>query len=325
MCNESTVRAALLNASRLDFDGQLTFGSLESAVNLIRYEASGPDQVVERAHGCQILISKELPLRAEVVERLPEEVCLICEAGTGFDNIDREAAKKQNILVCNVPGYSTQSVAQLTMGLILALSTGMHRLIRSVEARDFADFQVRLRPSHSEVQGKILGVIGAGAIGRRVIRLARAFDMTVLVYNRSARRWADEEIKQVWLEELLAESHFVSLHCPLTDDTRHLIRTETICGMMRGAYLINTARGGLVDHEDLAKALESGQVAGAALDVQDPEPLPEKSILWSMENVILTPHIGWKAIEARQRLVEAVAGNIRAFLSGTPTNVVQLS
>lgn len=323
MHNEARKKAALLNLSRLDFDGRLTFESLEAVVDLIRYEVTDPDQVIERAHGCEILISKELPLRKCVIERLPQEVRLICEAGTGFNNIDIDAAAVKNITVCNVPGYSTRSVAQLTMSFILALSTGMHRLIRSVAARDFADFKDGLRPAHSEVHGKTLGVIGAGAIGKRVIRLARAFDMTILVYNRSAGTWADEEIKQVGLEELLAVSHFVSLHCPLADNTRHLIREETIRAMKRGAYLINTARGGLVNHEDLADAIESGQLAGAALDVQDPEPLPEDHVLWTTQNVILTAHIGWKAIEARKRLVEAVAGNIRAFLNGTPTNVVK--
>lgn len=322
MHNESKKKAALLNASRLDFDGRLTFKSLEAAVDVIRYEATNPDQVVERAHGCEILISKELPLRKGVIERLPHEVRLICEAGTGFDNIKLAAAKKKGILVCNVPGYSTPSVAQLTICLILALSTGMHRLIRSVAARDFADFQGGLRPLHWEAQGKTLGVIGAGAIGERVIRLARAFDMAVLVYNPSPRTWADRGISQVSLEELLAKSNFVSLHCPLADDTHHLIRSKTIRDIKQGAYLINTARGSLVNQEDLVEALESGQLAGAALDVQDPEPLPEDHVLWSMENVILTPHIGWKSIEARQRLVEKVAGNIRAFLNGTPTNVV---
>lgn len=323
MRSESKEKAALLNTDRLNFDGRLTFESLEALVDVTRYDATKPRQVIERARGCQILISKELPLPKDVIEQLPKEVRLICEAGTGVDNIDTDAAAEKNITVCKVPGYSTPSVAQLTMSFILALSTGMHRLIRSVEARDLADFQDRLRPLHWEVQEKTLGVIAAGAIGERVIRLARAFDMAVIVYNRSPRTWADKEIKQVSLEELLAKSNFVSLHCPLAENTQHLIRAETIRHMKRSPYLINTARGGLVNQDDLVEALESGRIAGAALDVQDPEPLPEDHVLWSMENVILTPHIGWKAIEARKRLVEKVTDNIRAFLSGAPTNVVK--
>ena len=313
----------MLNTDRLNFDGRLTFESLEALVDVKPYGDTKPEQVVKRASGCQILISKELPLRSGVIEQLPEEVRLICEAGTGVDNIDTDAAAEKNIAVCNVPGYSTPSVAQLTISFILALSTGMHRLIRSVEAGDLADFQDRLRPLHGEVQNKTLGVIAAGAIGERVIHLARAFDMAVIVYNRSPRTWADKEIKQVSLEELLAKSNFVSLHCPLADNTHHLIRAETISQMKRSPFLINTARGGLVNQDDLVKALKSGQIAGAALDVQEPEPLPKDDALWSMENVILTAHIGWKAIEARKRLVDKVTENIRAFLDGAPTNVVK--
>lgn len=322
MCNRSTVSAALLNARRLNFDGRLTFDSLEAAVNVIPYDATNSDQVVKRAHGCKIIISKELSLPKGVIERLPDEVRLICEAGTGVDNIALSATEKKNITVCNVPDYSTSSVAQLTMSFILALSTGMNRLIRNVTVRDLADFQAQLRYLHSDVEGKTLGVIGAGAIGERVIRLARAFDMAVRVYSPSPRSWSDKEIQQVELEEVLEASHFVSLHRPYKNDTVPLIRAETIGQMKQRPYLVNTARGRLVNHEDLAEALESGQLAGAALDVQYPEPLPEDHVLWSMENVILTPHIGWKSIEARKRLVEKVAENIKGFLSGPPINVV---
>ncbi len=315
-------KAALLNTERLDFDGRLTFDALESVVHLIRYEATEPDQVAERARGCRILITKELPLRAQMIAHLPAEVRLICEAGTGFDNIDLDAARERNIAVCNVPGYSTHAVAQLTFCFILALSTGVSNLIRNVAAGDLEDFYDGLRPRSSEVLGKTVGVIGAGAIGGRVIQLARAFEMNVLVHKRTPASWDDDGINQVSLAELLAKSHFVTLHCPLNKSTHHIIRTETLRGMKKGAYLINTARGGLVHQEDLAAAVASGWIAGAALDVQDPEPLPRDSALWSMPESILTPHIGWKALEARQRLIAAVAANIRAFLDGAPINVV---
>lgn len=318
-------RAALLNADRLDFDGRLSFADLEQVVELIRHQATEPEQVIERASGCRVLISKEMPLPAEVIAGLPEEVRLICEAGTGYDNVDLAAAQRRGIAVCNVPGYSTDAVAQLTICFVLMLSTGVDRLIRSVETGDQGDFRDRLRPLHSEVRGKTLGVIGAGTIGRRVIRLARAFGMKVLVYSRSQRRWEDPEIVQVELKRLLAGSDFVSLHCPLSDDTRHLIRAETLDAMKPGACLVNTARGGLVEPRDLAEALDSGRLAAAALDVQDPEPLPEDSVLWSMDSVILTPHIGWKAIEARQRLIAAVAENVKAFLDGAPIHLVRPS
>ncbi|MCZ6653620.1 MAG: NAD(P)-dependent oxidoreductase [Planctomycetota bacterium] len=316
----------MLNPGTLNFDGRLSFESLQAAVavHVLPNDVIDSERV-KRAQGCEILISKELPFPKGVIEGLPDEVRLICEAGTGVDNIDVGAAKKKNIIVCNVPDYSTSSVAQLTMSFILALSTGMQRLIRNVAVRDLADFQAQLRYLHSEVEGKTLGVIGAGAIGERVIRFARAFDMTVRVYNPSPRSWPDKKIKQVEFEEVLEASHFVSLHRPYENDSAPLIRTETIGHMKQRPYLVNTARGRLVNHEDLAEALKSGQLAGAALDVQHPEPLPEDHELWSMANVILTPHIGWKSIEARKRLVKKLGENIKAFLSGTPINVVKPS
>lgn len=315
-------RAALLNTGRLDFDGRLTFDALEEVAELVRYGSTEPEQVVERARGCQVLITKEMPMRAPVIARLPAEVGLICEAGTGYDNVDLDAARQRGITVCNVPGYSTHAVAQLTLCFILALSTGVYKLIRSVAAGDLEDFHDGLRPRSSEVLGKTLGVVGAGAIGGRVIRLARAFEMKVLVHKPSPGTWDDDGIGQVDLAELLAESHFVTLHCPYNEDTHHIIRAETLRGMKKAAYLINTARGRLVHQGDLAAAIASGRVAGAALDVQDPEPPPPDDVLWSMPDRIVTPHIGWKALEARQRLIAGVARNVRTFLDGAPVNVV---
>jgi glycerate dehydrogenase len=315
------MKAVLFNAERLNFDGRLSFQPIEAVVDLVCYDCTDPDQAIARAAGCEILITKELYLHG-LVEQLPSEVRLICEAGTGYNNIDLEAASKRNILVCNVPHYSTHAVAHVTVMFVLAMSTGLPRLIRDVEKGDRTDWA---RPSHFEASGKTLGVIGAGAIGGEVIRLARAMGMAVRVYSRSKRTWPDGGIRQVTLPELLAESHFVSLHVPLTDETRRLICTETLAQMRRGAYLINTGRGDLVEHHHLADALASGQLAGAALDVQDPEPLPDGHVLWSMDNVILTPHLGWKALESRHRLVVTVAENIRAFRENAPINAVNRS
>lgn len=203
---------------------------------------------------------------------------------------------------------------------ILALNTGLPRLIRDVEKRDLIDWA---HPSHYETCGKTLGVIGAGAIGQEVIRLARALGMTVRVTSKSPHTWADKEIQQVDLPELLAQSHFVSLHVPLNDDTTKLIGAKNLALMRPGAYLINTSRGGLVDHVELADVLESGRLSGAALDVQEPEPLGNDHVLWTKENVILTPHLGWKALESRRRLIDTVAANIQAFVKNEPINVVK--
>ncbi|MBN4056927.1 D-2-hydroxyacid dehydrogenase [bacterium AH-315-J21] len=294
------MRAALLNSNRLNFDGNLSYSPIEAVVELVYFETTEAEEIAEHSRGCEILISKEHKLDDAAIERLPDEVRLICEAGTGVDNISFEAAAKRNIEVCNVADYSTSHVAQLAINFLLTMSSGWHRGPGSSSGI-------------SEVRGKILGVIGAGAIGEEVIRLARSHRMSVLVYNPSVRSWDDECVQQVELKKLLEESDFITLHCPLKGGTRHMIRAETICNMKQGAYLINTARGGLIDHGDLADALRSGRLAGVALDVQEPEPLPEDNSLRSMVNVILTNHIGWKSIESRNRLIAAVAEHIREY------------
>lgn len=331
MPKHATAKACFLNASRVDFDRRVRFDPIEGIVDLVRADVAHADRIVELAQSAEILISKETPLHAAVIDRLPSNVHLICEAGTGFDNIDLRSTGARGITVCNVPAYSTVSVAQLTIGLMIALSTGMHRLLRSVAFSDLTDFQHYVRPMHMELQGKTLGVIGAGTIGQEVIRLARALGMLVSAFNPSPRHWLDKGITQRGLQDVFAESDFISLHCPYIEasenstkmPTRHLINAETIACMKRRPFLINAARGGLVNHDDLVRALVSGKISGAALDVQDPEPLPPGHALWSMENVIITPHIGWKSLEARRRLVQELARNISAFLNGTPINVVR--
>ena len=313
------MRAVLLNGGRINFDGNLSFGSIMNVVNdLIEYEETEPDQVLDRVGSCDILITKEILLTKGTINSLPKTVTLICEAGTGVDNINLEAAEARSISVCNVPNYSTTHVGQLTLNFILLLSSGMYGLAQGKgELGNWKQTRI------SEVNGKSLGVIGAGAIGMEVIRLARAFEMNIHVYSRSTRHWEDQNIRQASLGEVLSSSDFLSLHCPLNKVTRHLIRSETISMMKRGSYIINTARGGLIDHDDLARAIQSGHIAGAALDVQEPEPLPSSSILRAMGNVVLTNHIGWKAIEARQRLITTVAKNIQEYgRTGIPMNRV---
>ena len=174
---------------------------------------------------------------------------------------------------------------------------------------------------HREVNGKTLGIVGAGHIGREVIRVAQAMDMKILASSRRQRE--DEDgIHFVSLEELLRESDYVSLHCPLTEGTRHMIDGEKLAMMKPTAFLINTARGALIDEKALIAALKNGVIAGAGLDVQEEEPPREDSPLYTMDNVILTPHMGWRGLETRQRLLDLTAENIRAYMDGTPKNVI---
>jgi glycerate dehydrogenase len=175
---------------------------------------------------------------------------------------------------------------------------------------------------HFEVQDKILGVIGAGAIGRQVIKIAEALRMRVVVYSRSQKSLGNSNARFVSFEELLRESDFVSIHSPLTAETRHMINKETLSLMKHSSFIINTSRGAIINENDLIEALNRGVIAGAALDVQDPEPPQLDNPLFLMGNVILTPHIGWKCFESRQRLIKLLAQNIKAFIEGNPTNVV---
>ena len=183
------------------------------------------------------------------------------------------------------------------------------------------NFTGNLQVPHVEVNGKTLGIIGAGHIGRKVMQIAQALDMSILVYTRTPRE--DEKgIRYVSLEELLKNSDYISMHCPLTESTKHMINRETLSLMKPSAFVINTSRGALIDEAALIEALENGTIAGAGLDVQEIEPPEENSPLYTMDNVLLTPHMGWKGLETRQRLVSILADNIKQFMEGNPINVV---
>jgi len=259
------------------------------------------------------------------VAALPDSVRLIVEAGTGFNNVDVHAAAARGITVCNVPGYSSDAVAQLVLTFVLSMSVGLGQQQRALAAGDRAAFDEDMvglgRIPMEELGGKVMGLVGGtGAIGQRVAALARALGMRVLVWSRSAESCDDWEA--VGLDALLAASDFVSLHCPLTEETRGLIDAAALAKMKPTARLINTARGALVVEDALVDAIKGGRLAGAALDVQFPEPPAPDSPLYTMHQVLLTPHIGWKRIQTRQRLVDAVAATVDAYLRGNPISVV---
>ena len=246
---------------------------------------------------------------------------MICEAGTGYNNIDLGAARKKGITVCNIPAYSTERVAHTAIMMMLNLSSTMQVQMKMLARGNHDNFTKNLQVSHVEVNGKTLGVIGAGHIGRKVMQIAQALDMNILVHSRTPRE--DEKgIRYVSLEELLKNSDYVSMHCPLTESTKHMINKETLSLMKPSAFIINTSRGALIDEAALIEALKNGTIAGAGLDVQETEPPEENSPLYTMDNVLLTPHMGWKGLETRQRLVSILADNIKKFTEGNPINVV---
>jgi glycerate dehydrogenase len=312
----------LLNAAKLDFDNKLDFSPLTAVTHVTEYPDSTPEQILARVINQNIIITKELPLNKDILAKFPDSVLLICEAGTGYNNIDIAAAKEKNIAVCNVPSYSTDAVAQLVITFILNFSSSLIQQQIMLQKKNFANFTKFLQVPHFELNGKVLGVIGTGAIGNQVIRIAQTLGMKFLVYSRTPKVWPEPNIKSVSLEELLRESDFVSIHCPLTAATKHLINEKQLRLMKPTAYLINTARGAIIKEPDLILALQNQVIAGAALDVQDPEPPEPANPLFDMDNVILTPHIGWRRIESRQRLINLMADNITAFLQGRAINLV---
>ena len=314
--NKKTV---VLNAAKMNYDGNLDFSILSDDVTV--YDDTTPEQVLERIQETCVVVTKEMPVNGDLICQFPDSVKIICEAGTGYNNIDLAAAREKGIIVCNVPSYSSERVAHTAIMMILNLSSTMQTQMKMLAKGDHSNFTKHLQVPHVEVNGKTLGIIGAGNIGRSVIKIAKALDMNILVYTRTPREDADG-IRYVDLETMLKNSDYVSLHCPLTPQTRHIINKETLALMKPSAFLINTSRGALVDEPALIEALQNGVIAGAALDVQETEPPAEDNPLYTLDNVILTPHMGWKGLETRQRLVSILDGNIKAFFAGNPRNVV---
>jgi glycerate dehydrogenase len=312
----------LLNSGRIDFDKKLDFSALNKLGSVTSYEHSTNEEILERIKDQNVVITKEIPVGRDLIMNFPPSVKLICEAGTGYNNIDLEACREKGISVCNVPGYSTQSVAQLVITFILSLSSSLSQQQRMIERGDYNNFNRFLQVPHFEVQNKNLGVIGAGAIGQQVMKIARALGMNILAYSRTPKDLGDSAVRFTCLEELLKESDFVTLHCPLTPDTKYLIDKSKLEHMKPTSFIINTSRGAIIKEADLIQALNDKIIAGAALDVQEVEPPELSNPLFNMENVILTPHIGWKSFEARQRLVGLLAGNIEGFVNGKPINIV---
>ncbi len=314
--NKKTV---VLNAAKMNYDGNLDFSILSDDVTV--YDDTTPDQLLERIQGAGVVVTKEMPVSGDLIRQFPDSVKIICEAGTGYNNLDLAAAREKGIIVCNVPSYSSERVAHTAIMMILNLSSTMQTQMKMLAKGDRSNFTKHLQVPHVEVNGKTLGIIGAGNIGRAVIKIAKALDMNILVYTRTPREDSDG-IRYVDLETLLKNSDYVSLHCPLTPQTRHIINKDTLSLMKPSAFLINTSRGALVDEPALIEALQNGVIAGAALDVQETEPPVEDNPLYTLDNVILTPHMGWKGLETRQRLVSILDGNIKAFFAGNPRNVV---
>lgn len=312
-------RVVVVNASKMNYDQALDFSVLSSDVQV--YDDSTNAELIERIQGARVVVTKELPVGADLLSQFPDTVKLIVEAGTGYNNIDLNAAKERGITVCNIPAYSTERVAHTVIMMILNFASTMQKQIGMLAKGDRSNFTKYLQVSHTEVNGKTLGVVGAGHIGMEVIKVAKALGMNVLVHTRTPKADGDG-IRYVSLDELLEYSDYITLHCPLNEQTKYMINKEAISKMKTSAVIVNTGRGPLINEADLCEALAAKRIAGAGLDVQEVEPPAEDSPLYTLDNVIITPHMGWKGLETRQRLVDIIRDNVQAFFKGEPINVV---
>lgn len=312
-------RVVVVNASKMNYDHLLDFSVLSNDVQV--YDDSTNEEVIERIQGARVVVTKELSVGADLLSQFPDSVKLIVEAGTGYNNIDLDAARAKGITVCNIPAYSTERVAHTVIMMLLNFSSTMQQQIGMLAKGDRSNFTKYLQVSHTEVNGKTLGVVGAGHIGIEVIKVAKALGMNILIHTRTPKADGDG-IRYVSLDELLEHSDYITLHCPLNEQTKHMINKDTIAKMKSSAVIINTGRGALINEADLCEALVAKRIAGAGLDVQEVEPPVEDSPLYTLDNVIITPHMGWKGLETRQRLVGIIRDNVQAFLKGEPINVV---
>ena len=319
------MKIVILDATALN-PGDLSYDCINQFGDVTSYDRTeGEALTIDRIGDSEIVLVNKVPITETVLAACPN-IKLICVQATGYNIVDVEACARRGIPVTNVPSYGTAAVAQFTMALMLELChrIGLHN--HSVHQGDWTrstNFCYWLTPQ-MELAGKTLGIIGFGRIGQAVGTLAKAFGMNVIAYNRSQCDEGRAIADYVDLDTLFAQSDFISLHCPQTAQTTNLINAETIEKMKDGAMLINTARGGLVDEAALVKALESGKLRGAAVDVVSQEPMKADNPLLSTRKCIITPHIAWAPVESRQRLLDCVVENIRAFLDGKPQNVVNL-
>lgn len=304
--------------------GDLSWACLDQFGDVKIYQSTADEkEAVTRIGDAEIVLINKVPVTETLLAACPS-VRLIAVQATGYNVVDCQAAKRHGVTVCNVPSYGTAAVAQFTFGLMLELCHQIGRHNRSVHNGDWekcGNFCYWLTPQ-TELAGKTLGIIGFGRIGQAVAKLAKAFGMTVLACSRTEKEEGRGLAEYVELDTLLQRSDFVSLHCPLFSETQNLINAGTISKMKDGAILINTARGALVNEHDLAEALRSQKLRGAAMDVVSQEPMHSGNPLLTAPNCIITPHIAWAPIESRQRLLDCVVENIRAYLDGTPQNVV---
>ncbi len=307
--------------------GDLSWEALASQGELTVYERTpygDPEEILRRIGEAEAVFTNKTPLSAEVIEKAPA-LRFIGVLATGYNVVDIAACRAKGIVVSNIPSYSTDSVAQLTIALLLEVCHHVGEHSRAVlsgrweNAKDFTFWDYPL----IELAGKKMGIVGYGQTGKATAKIAKALGMEILAFSRSLVPGEGDEVASfVSLEDLFSQADVISLHAPLTKETEGLIREETIAQMKDGVIILNTSRGPVINEQDLAAALESGKVAAAAVDVVSAEPIKKDNPLLHAKNIIMTPHIAWAPLEARSRLIKIAAENLRAFREGQAIHVV---
>lgn len=304
--------------------GDLTWEGLKELGELTVYDRTPADKILERIGDAEIIYTNKTPLSRETLEKA-KSVKFIGVLATGYNVVDTAAAKERGIIVTNIPTYGTTAVAQFVFALLLEICHHVWAHNEEVKQGAWAncpDFCFWNYPL-IELAGKAMGVIGFGRIGQATAKIAQSFGMKVLAYDEYQNKALENEtMKYVKLDELLAKSDVISLHCPLFESTKGIINRNSIAKMKDGVIIINTSRGPLVVEEDLADALNNGKVAGAGADVVSTEPIKSNNPLLKAKNCIITPHIAWAPKESRMRLMNIAVDNLKAFLKGAPINVV---
>lgn len=331
--------ALILNAARVNYDRKINLRHLEKLCGSVH------ENEVDIIHDCDeivstvqtfcgnnitpdILITKEMEIPKEAIKSFPSSLKLICEAGTGYNNIPIKECRESNIDVCNIPLYSTEGVAHMVITYVLNFSCSFVEQQKMLFAGDKSNFHGPFTLPLREVYGKTIGLIGgSGNIGTCVANVALSLGMNVLISSRSGlpaghAHENNPRVSVVTLDDLLRESDFVSIHCPLNDETRGSIDRSKIELMKPTSFLINTARGAIINEKELIECMKENMIAGAGLDVQEVEPPCLDGKIWDTPNIVLTPHIGWRSIETRQRVMDMIVDNIQAYFEGNPIHVV---
>ncbi|MBQ8164527.1 MAG: hydroxyacid dehydrogenase [Clostridia bacterium] len=315
---ENKIKITILDSATLGKDIDLE--PLYKLGDVCKYDMTSSEVVSVRIEDCDAVVLNKVKLNGSNLSAA-KKLKLICVAATGFDNIDIDYCRENNIAVCNVAGYSSSSVAQLTASMVLAMSVHLKEYMEYVNTGKYTEsgVQNRLEPVYHELCGMTWGIVGYGTIGKQVSKVAEAFGCNVIVNKRNF----EEGIECVDIDELCRRSDIITLHTPLNNGTRNLINEERISMMKKSVLLVNTARGAVVDEEAVTNAVVSGRIAGFGCDVYSQEPFPENhpyNRIKHLSNVLLTPHMAWGAYEARNRCLSEVAKNIEAFFAGDDRN-----